>query len=130
MGGMGGLTDVVSFGMFYPGTDVADKQLVDFHDRCWKTVKPATDGSMWVRPKMDAIMSSAILAAPGSETGELLIGYPFTSVSTSSTEIVRIQLRVYLGAVLKRPENVLLLRNVYFEGLGNGSGMQTHKPAD
>merc|ERR1712086_107575 len=129
MGGMGGLTDVVSFGMFYPGTDVADKQLVDFHDRCWKTVKPATDGSMWVRPKMDAIMSSAILAAPGSETGELLIGYPFTSVSTSSTEIVKIQLRVYLGAVMKRPENVILLRNIFFEGLREGSGNKMFDPS-
>ena len=29
-----------------------------------------------LRPRMEAIMSSAVLAAPGSETGELLIGYP------------------------------------------------------
>ena len=28
-----------------------------------------------IRPKMEAVMSSAILAAPGSQTGELMIGY-------------------------------------------------------
>ena len=88
---------------------------------------------LMLRLRCDAVMSSAILAAPGSDTGELLIGYPFTSISkcfaanqsracdvrmcsthqrhlfltwrvcthtgTSSTEIVKIQLRVYLGAV-------------------------------
>ena len=75
-----------------------------------------------LRPRMNAVMSSGILAAPGAETGELLVGYPFTSVSTSSTEIVKIQLRVYLGAVMKRPENVILLRNIFFEGLREGSG--------
>jgi hypothetical protein len=77
-----------------------------------------------LRPRMNAVMSSGILAAPGAETGELLVGYPFTSVSTSSTEIVKIQLRVYLGAVMKRPENVILLRNIFFEGLREGSGTQ------
>jgi len=73
-----------------------------------------------VRPRMTAVMSSAILAAPGSETGELMIGYPFTSVSTSSTEVVKIQLRVYMGAVLKKPENVIIMRDVFFEGLRSG----------
>ena len=37
------------------------------------------------------------------------------------SEIVKIQLRVYLGAVMKRPENVLIMRHVFFEGLRNGS---------
>ena len=71
---------------------------------------------------MTAVMSSAILAAPGPDTGELMVGYPFTSVSTSSTEIVKIQLRVYLSAVLKRPENVIIMRDVFFEGLHSGYG--------
>jgi hypothetical protein len=82
----------------------------------------ATSELVLLRPRMNAVMSSGILAAPGAETGELLVGYPFTSVSTSSTEIVKIQLRVYLGAVMKRPENVILLRNIFFEGLREGSG--------
>ena len=69
---------------------------------------------------MTAVMSSAILAAPGESTGELLVGYPFTSVSTSSTEVVKIQLRVYMGAVLKRPEQVIIMRDVFFEGLSEG----------
>jgi len=82
-----------------------------------------------LRPRTNAVMSSGILAAPGAETGELLIGYPFTSVSTSSTEIVKIQLRVYLGAVMKRPENVILLRNIFFEGLREGSGNKMFDPS-
>jgi len=64
------------------------------------------------------VASSAILAAPGSNTGELLVGYPFTGVSTSQAEErMRIQLRCYLGAVLYQPENVLILPNVFVEGI-------------
>lgn len=73
-----------------------------------------------VRPNIEAMMSSAILAAPGESTGSLLVGYPFTSVSTSSQEMVKIQMRVYLGAVLKSPESVIVLRDVFFEGLKKG----------
>jgi hypothetical protein len=81
------------------------------------------------RPRMKAVMSSAILAAPGSETGELMIGYPFTSVSTSASEYVKIQLRVYMSAILKRPENVIIMRDVFFEGLESGHG-QSFTPAE
>jgi hypothetical protein len=63
-------------------------------------------------------MSSAILAAGGSDTGELLVGYPMTGVSTNArTESMTIALRVYLGAVLKRPENVVVIPHVAFEGI-------------
>jgi len=127
--GMGGLTDEASFGCFYPLSETVNRatHIVDFHNRCWQKVDggntlPLKDfTTCLVRPKMTAVMSSAVLAAPGSDTGELLIGYPFTSVSTSSTEIMKIQLRVYLGSVIKKPENILIMRNVYFEGLGDGS---------
>jgi len=73
-----------------------------------------------LRPKITAVMSSAILAAPGHETGSLLVGYPFTSVSTSSQEMMKVQLRVYLGSVLRRPDNVIVMKDVYFEGLKSG----------
>jgi len=79
-----------------------------------------SDEMIALRPNVEAMMSSAILAAPGEETGSLLVGYPFTSVSTSSQEMVKIQMRVYLGCVLKSPESVIVLRDVYFEGLKSG----------
>lgn len=64
------------------------------------------------------VATSAILAAPGSQTGEMLIGYPFTGVSTShSEERMRIQLRVYLGSVLYNPENVLIMPNAFVENV-------------
>lgn len=63
-------------------------------------------------------MSSAILAAPGADTGELLVGMPHTGVSTSQTdETMKMQLRVYLGAVLKRPESAIILPHVVCESL-------------
>lgn len=62
--------------------------------------------------------SSAIIGKPGEETGELLVGYPFTSVSTNQrTESMSVQLRVYLGAILKQPENVIVINDCCFEGV-------------
>ena len=60
----------------------------------------------------------AIIATPGDETGNLLMQYPRSTVSAdASTESGRMQLRVYMGAVLKRPENVMVMRNVAFNGI-------------
>jgi len=64
------------------------------------------------------VASSAILAAPGAATGELLIGYPFTSVSTSQAdERMRVQLRCYLGSVLYQPDNVIVMPNCHIDGI-------------
>lgn len=74
--------------------------------------------------KTRVAMSSAILAAPGSDTGELLVGMPHTGISTSQTdETMKMQLRVYLGAVLKRPESVVVLPHVTCDGLVSQTGL-------
>lgn len=63
-------------------------------------------------------MGTGILSVPGSSVGELLLGYPSTSVSTNAaTESGRMQLRCYLGAVVYRPEQVLLMEDISFEGI-------------
>lgn len=68
--------------------------------------------------KTTFICSSAILAAPGSNTGELLVGYPSTGCSTShSQEQMMIHMRCYLGAAIYQPENILVLRDVFIEGV-------------
>ena len=38
-----------------------------------------------IRPRVVAVMSSAILAAPGEDTGSLLVGYPFVSILRGAT---------------------------------------------
>jgi hypothetical protein len=120
---MGGLTDEVEISMHY-GTAVADDdKIMDFGTRQLESVSEIghTNGSFMTR-KMKLVMSSGILAAnPGSQTGELLVGYPFSAVSTSqSTESMLLKLRVYLGSVLYRPENILILPHIAFEGVTSG----------
>jgi hypothetical protein len=62
------------------------------------------------------VASSAILAAPGC--GELLIAYPFCSVGTSPIEErIRLALRLYMGACIHQPDNVLIFPNVFIEGI-------------
>lgn len=78
----------------------------------------ASDAAKHLIRVTTVIASSAILGAPGSNTGELLYAYPSTGCSTSHTqEQMMIQLRVYLGAALYQPENVLILRDVLIESV-------------
>lgn len=62
------------------------------------------------------VMSSAILAKSGSETGEMLFAWPHTGISTSqTTETMKMQLRAYFGAVLYKRENIMILEDVHCE---------------
>lgn len=86
------------------------------------------DGGKSVTYKIRTL--SAIMAVAGSDTGNLLMQYPRTTVSTdASTESGRVALRVYMGAVLKRPDNVLVLHDVAFNGIQKCDD-DTHIPAD
>ncbi len=77
-----------------------------------------TSGRALVVRELRVKMSSAIIAKCGSDTGELLVGYPMTGVSTNQrTESMTVALRVYLGAILKKPENVTIIPHVAFEGI-------------
>ncbi len=68
-------------------------------------------------------MLSGILGVPNGadqQTGELLIGYPSTLVGTDvATETGRMKLRMYLGAVLYKRENVMILPDIAFNGVIN-----------
>jgi len=126
---MGGLTDEVEISMSY-GALGAEEKIMDFNTRQYEKLtgvdkqngQTKLDGTNYVIRKMKLVMSSGILAAnPGSQTGELLVGYPFSAVSTSqSTESMLLKLRVYLGSVLYRPENILILPHIAFEGVTSG----------
>ena len=64
------------------------------------------------------VASSAIMAVPGSNTGELLYAYPSTGISTSqTTESMKMQLRVYLGSVLYDPSKILILPDVFIHAV-------------
>ena len=91
----------------------------------WEAVVAAGEVPCWIRPEIKALMSSAILAASGSNTGELLMAYPQTSVNTIATapEMMKMQLRVYLGAYLKNPSNVMVIPDCHFEGITGGGAV-------
>ena len=70
-------------------------------------------------------MMTGILSVPGSSVGELLLGYPSTSVATNAaTESGRMQLRCYLGAAIYKPEDVLLLEDIAFDGIIKGATVE------
>ena len=82
----------------------------------WKGEPPVAPSGYAFR-RVGFYMSSALIGVPGNETGELLVGYPMTNVSTNQrTESLTVGLRVYLGAVLKQPENVIVIPDVAFDG--------------
>ena len=63
-------------------------------------------------------MMSGIIAVPGEETGNLIMQYPRSTVATdASTESGRMMLRVLMGVVCKRPENILILEDISCAGV-------------
>ena len=121
-----GLTDTVCVAMSY---GEGATHIVDFGARSYGKIHNSGLAAKIIAIRRTTfVMSHGILAVPGSETGELLIGYPFTAVSTNQqTESMVLKLRAYLGCALYRPENVLLLPNIAFEGAQAGYGV---KPAN
>ena len=90
------------------------------------TTYVAKDG-VFIRT-LECYMSSGILAVPGGQAGELLVGYPSTSLSTNqATESGRMQLRCYLGAVLYKPEDVLILNHIACDGIGEQGKIEGFK---
>lgn len=88
-----------------------------------------TDGYIVVTYKVR--MQSAIIGVAGDDTGNLLMQYPRSTVSSdASTESGRLQLRVYMNAVLKRPENVLILNDVSFNGFEGPAKIEYKLNAD
>lgn len=79
---------------------------------------PFEDRPVYVRT-VKVLMSSAILAKSGSETGEMLMAYPNTAFTNDNTspEVFKLQLRCYLGAAVYQPNNIMICPDVHFEGV-------------
>ena len=116
----GGLTREVSVGAYYllqgHGKEGTTHRIANMSTRGYdvyhvepKTVKVATRVHR-------CMMSSAILAKSGSETGEMLFAWPHTGISTSqTTETMKMQLRAWFGAVLYKRENIMILEDIHCE---------------
>lgn len=89
-----GLTNTISIAMYYKIPSKTACRVTCFKDRKWHEIKNITEeDQIYVRPNMEIVTSSAILAVPGA--GELLMAYPSTGISTSqTTETMKLQLRV------------------------------------
>lgn len=110
------LTEEVEIKVLYPKGDGADPTyFMDASTGEARVIEGATGQLVTYK----CLMSSAILAAGGSKTGELLMAYPQTSVNTIATapEMMKMQLRVYLGACLYNPQNVMIIPHCHFEGI-------------
>ena len=80
-----------------------------------------------IRPNIQATMSSVIVGHGGGETGSLMMSFPSTSATTVATspEVMRIQERVFMGACVTKPENIVLCLDAYFQGLKGGLQFRT-----
>ena len=112
----GGLFEKVTIKVFYPKDADANPT---FYMNAATGEATAVGGDIGDLVEYECLMSSAILAAGGSRTGELLMAYPQTSVNTIATspEMMKLQLRVYLGACLYNPQNVMIIPHCKFEGV-------------
>lgn len=113
---MGG--KVFDWGNYQLADEIAGTTVVGVPENVPEGGAQIGNGTPSVLTVMTLSMSSAILSVPGGSVGELLVGYPSTALSTNaSTESGRMQLRCYLGAALYKPEDVLILPDIAFEGI-------------
>lgn len=108
--------------MYYPGIEnTSQYQIMDFNTGEWRDIgesnkgDPAIGGVRFLK----LLMASAIVGKGGSDTGELIVAYPMSSVHSieTSPEMLRMQLRTHLGAALYRTENCMVLPDVHCEGI-------------
>ena len=113
----GGLTNTVEVGAYYiiPIGDTRKFRIPDMGTRGWDIV-PGQNYPQVLMRVHKCVMSSAILAKSGSDTGEMLFAWPHTGISTSqTTETMKMQLRAYFGAVLYKRENIMILEDIHCE---------------
>ena len=109
--------------MYYPEkADAIAYQIMDFNTGEWRDIEDSGSGvsraSGGVR-FLKLLMASAVVGRGGSDTGELIVAYPMSSVHSieTSPEMLRMQLRTHLGAALYRTENCMVLPDVHCEGI-------------
>ena len=109
------LSGEVTIATYYTQADGnANRKYFDWNS---KKLEDCKKGSEYTVQYITLRMSSAIMSVPNAGVGELLVGYPSTAIATNAaTESGRMQLRCYLGSVLYRPEDVLILPDVAFDG--------------
>jgi len=109
------LSGEVTIATYYTAADgAANRQYFDWDT---KRLEDCSSANAVTVQYITLRMSSAIMSVPNAGVGELLVGYPSTAIATNAaTESGRMQLRCYLGSVLYRPEDVLILPDVAFDG--------------
>jgi hypothetical protein len=107
--------------MYYPGIKNAKEyQIMDFNTGEWRDIGAAGgDKDLGGVRFLKLLMASAVVGRGGSDTGELIVAYPMSSVHSieTSPEMLRMQLRTHLGAALYRTENCMVLPDVHCEGI-------------
>jgi hypothetical protein len=80
----------------------------------------------WARPKMDVYAESGLLCTnAGSETAEILITKPSSKIASSEVvDEARVMVRTLAGAIVKKPQNLLVLRDIRFCGIAGGAGVR------
>jgi hypothetical protein len=118
----GHLNTIADWATVYEIPAAAGTEQYGIVDHEFGNIKPVADDTKYYRPSMRAMMGSALLVAdPGPNTGEMLFAYPSTTVATDrANETMKCQLRVYMGAAIYKPDNILRFDHVSFEGLVDG----------
>lgn len=103
----GCLSETINLYVYYPGGGYRVNHETNTRER--------VDAEALYR--IEVVASSAIIGVAGA--GHLALGYPTTSTFTQATspEETTVQLRTYLGAWMNSPESVLVLPNVFIDGV-------------
>ena len=131
--GAGGLSQKVNVAEYYyidnTGGDKNTKyRILNFENNTWHEISgiSADDKKLYVRSKIETMMSSGYLCEIGGAAGNAFVAHPSADiVKARDVETVKFQYRSWMGGMVYDESKLLRFPDIYMHGIGQGGGIDT-----
>lgn len=128
--GAGGLSQKVNVAEYYDLSTAANGtyRILNFQNNTWEQfeIKTGTSGKeprLYVRPKIETMMSSGYLCEIGGAAGNAFVAHPSADiVKARDVETVKFQYRSWMGGMVYDESKLLRFPDIYMHGIGQGGG--------
>lgn len=129
--GAGGLSQKVNVAEYYyidntSGDTNTKYRILNFENNTWHEISGINIGAkaLYVRPKIETMMSSGYLCEIGGAAGNAFVAHPSADiVKARDVETVKFQYRSWMGGMVYDESKLLRFPDIYMHGIGQGGGI-------
>ena len=124
--GAGGLSQKVNVAEYYDLRKAGTYRILNFENNTWHTIEvgAARTAGVYVRPKIETMMSSGYLCEIGGAAGNAFVAHPSADiVKARDVETVKFQYRSWMGGMVYDESKLLRFPDIYMHGIGQGGGI-------